>query len=132
MICPGGDCDFYRKRTIRSEIYYLLPPQQFTGGTPVEEYSKIKKNVRTDEPDKKYFGRMYNTSSFSTRWICFYIQEINILTRNPPQYDKRTPWSPEALQKSEEWPGKHYTSTGAVLQQRPAGTASCGKRYLSG
>lgn len=39
----GEDCDFYRKRTIRSEIYYLLPPQQFTGGIPAEEYSKIKK-----------------------------------------------------------------------------------------
>lgn len=132
MICPrgmlviftGGE-QFVPKRT----ICHPIPVHRRHSSRRI---FKNKKNVRTDEPDKKYFGRMYNTSSFSTRWICFYIQEINILTRNPPQYDKRTPWSPEALQKSEEWPGKHYTSTGAVLQQRPAGTASCGKRYLSG
>ena len=49
---------------------------------------KNKKNVRTDNPDKKYFGRMYNTSSFSTRWIYFYIQEMNILTRTPRSMTK--------------------------------------------
>ena len=52
---------------------------------------KNKKNVRTDEPDKKYFGRMYNTSSFSMRRICFYIQKINILTRNPRSMTKEPP-----------------------------------------
>ena len=68
----------------------------------------------------------------------FHEMDLFLYSRNkyfdpkPPQYDKRAPWSPEALQKSGEWPGQHYTSTGAVLRQRPAGTASCGKRYLSG
>lgn len=132
MICPGGRLRFLQKANNSFRNILFITPATVHRRHSSRRIFKNKKNVRTDEPDKKYFGRMYNTSSFSTRWICFYIQEINILTRNPPQYDKRTPWSPEALQKSEEWPGKHYTSTGAVLQQRPAGTASCGKRYLSG
>lgn len=132
MICPRGKISIFTESEQFVPKYTIYYPATVHRRHSSRRIFKNKKNVRTDEPDKKYFGRMYNTSSFSTRWICFYIQEINILTRTPPQYDKRAPWPPEALQKSWGWPRQHYTSTGAVLQQRPARTASCGKRYLSG
>ena len=68
--------------------YTIYHPATVRRGHSSRRIFKNKKNVRTDGPDKKYFGRMYNTSSFSTRWICFYIQEINILTRTPRSMTK--------------------------------------------
>ena len=66
----------------------FITPATVRRGHSSRRIFKNKKNVRTDGPDKKYFGRMYITSSFSTRWICFYIQEISILTRNPRSMTK--------------------------------------------
>ena len=48
---------------------------------------------------------MYNTSSFSTRWICFYIQEINILTRNPLSMTKEPPGRRRLCRNPENGPG---------------------------
>ena len=48
---------------------------------------------------------MYNTSSFSTRWICFYIQEINILTRTPRSMTKEPPGRRRLCRNPENGPG---------------------------